>query len=244
MYGVLRDLHEPQHRTVSIPKCQPSRGLEYGHPYAVIPALRSDLYCVVLSSHYNLKLRERLVSHHQLDQENLSQMGHFVTWSPPGSSLHVDWSTFLVISSALVCLPLLFLLRRRWSRYSKLPPGPPGYPFIGNVLQLAKAKRPHLLFFDWSKTYGKSSFRCCEPLSEILRRKYFAFFRVRQQHDGCEQILSCDWPSWETRGNLFGPPKHGSRNWNVNNHCIFTPPAWPLSYETRLGWDAAMPAMR
>ncbi|TDL26767.1 cytochrome P450 [Rickenella mellea] len=57
---------------------------------------------------------------------------------------------------ALVSLVLLaFIQRRSRSRkHLKLPPGPRGYPFIGNLIEVAKAERPNLIFLEWTKTYG------------------------------------------------------------------------------------------
>ncbi|THH15921.1 hypothetical protein EW146_g4631 [Bondarzewia mesenterica] len=72
--------------------------------------------------------------------------------------VHLDGTDFplAIPAVALTCLVLLgFIHRRRRSEQDlKLPPGPPGYPFIGNLLQVAKAERPHLLFPEWSREYG------------------------------------------------------------------------------------------
>ncbi|THV07131.1 cytochrome P450 [Dendrothele bispora CBS 962.96] len=60
---------------------------------------------------------------------------------------------FILVALAFVlaalCLPQIFRLRGQ-----KLPPGPVGYPVVGNLFELSRALRPHLLFFRWSKKYG------------------------------------------------------------------------------------------
>lgn len=60
----------------------------------------------------------------------------------------------IAIAGTLLSLLLLSLLRGRLSKHGLLPPGPKGYPFIGNLLELAKAERPHILFSRWSKAHG------------------------------------------------------------------------------------------
>ena len=62
----------------------------------------------------------------------------------------------LIPAVGLACLVLLGLTyRRRQSKQTlKRLPGPPGYPFIGNLLQLVGAERPHLLFPEWNRKYG------------------------------------------------------------------------------------------
>ncbi|KAJ7214472.1 cytochrome P450 [Mycena pura] len=55
----------------------------------------------------------------------------------------------LSLATALFAL----LLLRRWRRASKLPPGPPRDPIIGNLRQMP-TERPPLVFHEWAKTYG------------------------------------------------------------------------------------------
>jgi hypothetical protein len=54
---------------------------------------------------------------------------------------------------ALVCL-VFFAFIHRLPKTLRLPPGPSGYPLIGNLIEIAKADRPHLLFPQWSREYG------------------------------------------------------------------------------------------
>ncbi|KAF9459218.1 cytochrome P450 [Collybia nuda] len=67
-------------------------------------------------------------------------------WSPSGFLITIFFS--------LLCLSQLRILWQRGSRDHTLPPGPSGYPFIGNLLQLTKVERPHLLFSEWNRKYG------------------------------------------------------------------------------------------
>ncbi|KAF9002965.1 cytochrome P450 [Cyathus striatus] len=59
-----------------------------------------------------------------------------------------------VATLAVVLLAGVAYSRSDSQKGTKLPPGPPQYPFIGNLLALVKAERPHLLFRGWSKEYG------------------------------------------------------------------------------------------
>lgn len=62
---------------------------------------------------------------------------------------------FAIPALGLTCLALLaFSCLPRSRSHLKRPPGPRGYPFIGNLLEVAKADRPHLLFPEWSRKYG------------------------------------------------------------------------------------------
>ncbi|KAA1470233.1 cytochrome P450 [Dentipellis sp. KUC8613] len=54
------------------------------------------------------------------------------------------------------CLALGFVHYRRpsYSQDAKLPPGPQGYPFIGNLLEIVKVKQFPLLFPEWIRIHG------------------------------------------------------------------------------------------
>ncbi|KAI3007919.1 hypothetical protein CBS147346_2860 [Aspergillus niger] len=63
----------------------------------------------------------------------------------------------LVHLTALAACGLLLVILRAafnsWRLQRKLPPGPPGAPLIGNILQLPKV-RAHQKFTEWARTYG------------------------------------------------------------------------------------------
>ena len=73
------------------------------------------------------------------------------------SPLHQLWlkaqdHTILWIGLALYLI-ILYVYRYLASPYRKLPPGPRGYPIIGNVLELGKG--PWLYFTELQKKYGQ-----------------------------------------------------------------------------------------
>jgi hypothetical protein len=49
-----------------------------------------------------------------------------------------------------------FVLRRFLSRSSRLPlpPGPKGYPIIGNILEIGQQEQPWVVYSDIAKEYG------------------------------------------------------------------------------------------
>ncbi|KAF8523968.1 cytochrome P450 [Hysterangium stoloniferum] len=61
-------------------------------------------------------------------------------------------NVYLVISLSAV-LTVCFLRRRRLPKGLRLPPGPPGYPIIGNLLDLPK-RHEWKTYKDWANTYG------------------------------------------------------------------------------------------
>jgi hypothetical protein len=73
-----------------------------------------------------------------------------LTLESPILRLVQDHAIFSI--GAVLGLVVLVLVRYFTSPYRKLPPGPPGYPIIGNVLDMRDEQ--WLKFTGWRKKYG------------------------------------------------------------------------------------------
>jgi len=67
--------------------------------------------------------------------------------------VHPGHGIFLI--GVILCLVMLYATHYFSSPYRKLPPGPRGYPIIGNLLDLRSDKR-RLKFAEWQEKYGQS----------------------------------------------------------------------------------------
>lgn len=65
-----------------------------------------------------------------------------------------DHATFPI--GIILGLIVLYAARYFTSPYRRLPPGPRGYPIIGNLLELRSGQ--WLKFAEWQKEYGKFPF--------------------------------------------------------------------------------------
>ncbi|KAL0866878.1 hypothetical protein Bca101_045996 [Brassica carinata] len=96
----------------------------------------------------------------------------------------MDAALFLIF-----CVLLSFLLLaatvRSQRRSTALPPGPPGWPIIGNILQIGKA--PHRSLADLSKIYGPVMSLKLGSLTTVIVSSPEAAREVLKTHD---QVLS------------------------------------------------------
>ena len=66
---------------------------------------------------------------------------------------HTMVSTAVV---ALGCIMIFYIARRalRYQHHHPLPPGPPGLPWIGNVIGI-NTSAPWVTYAEWARTYGR-----------------------------------------------------------------------------------------
>jgi len=69
---------------------------------------------------------------------------------------HPYWA-FALSSLALILVTNFVNVAKRNPRRLPLPPGPKGYPIIGNIFD-APTDKPWLVYNDWAKTYGAGTF--------------------------------------------------------------------------------------
>ena len=87
----------------------------------------------------------------------------------------------------LALLVLSYAFFRQWKEKGRnrnpkslpLPPGPKGYPLIGNLFDMP-ASKPWILYDAWCKTYGEplnaTAYACCLRLSILGDMVYFNVF--------------------------------------------------------------------
>ena len=73
---------------------------------------------------------------------------------------------------SLGCITLIYIGRRYLGGTRPilpLPPGPPGLPWVGNVIGI-DTKAPWLTYREWAKTYGKSLYAETTPSTHVVTR--------------------------------------------------------------------------
>lgn len=71
--------------------------------------------------------------------------------------LHSMTNSIIVCAVVLGCITVIHIGRRYFGnarQFGPLPPGPPGLPWIGNVIGI-DSYAPWVTYQGWAKTYGK-----------------------------------------------------------------------------------------
>ncbi|KAH9963307.1 cytochrome P450 [Russula dissimulans] len=114
----------------------------------------------------------------------------------------------ILSTSAIVGLVVLYAARYFTSPYRKLPPGPRGYPIIGNLLELGRGK--WLKFSEWQRKYGDLIYLNVAGQSIVVLNSQriaedLLDRRARIYSDRPRLIVACD---MMTDGLLFGFAKN------------------------------------
>ena len=105
---------------------------------------------------------------------------------------------------AILSLMVLYTARYLASPYRKLPPGPRGYPIIGNLLEM-KADGQWLKFSEWREKYGPfATDPHFFPISELIstRRSHLPQ-RSWPTNSYYQLSKSCRRTSRSTRSDIF-----------------------------------------
>jgi hypothetical protein len=81
----------------------------------------------------------------------------------------------------LACVGLYLLKQLFKKKNPPYPPGPPGWPLIGNLLDMPHIK-PWLTFTEWGKKYGERLSFTTILLSEVLSAGHISHIEVLGQH--------------------------------------------------------------
>ena len=65
--------------------------------------------------------------------------------------MHISILTAGLAAAAVVIIAVRYV-RSPWR---KLPPGPPGLPFLGHAIEFANTEKQWLRFSEWRKVYGE-----------------------------------------------------------------------------------------
>ena len=97
-------------------------------------------YCIFVSSGY---IMSSSTGRSHANAQFLSQMASFSG----------KWAITILFCSIVLSRAIVVLIRQS-SRRRKMPPGPSGLPFLGNVLQIPRFQ--WLRFTEWKEQYGES----------------------------------------------------------------------------------------
>jgi hypothetical protein len=91
----------------------------------------------------------------------------------PSAVIAVARHNLTLVSSVVVGLVIVLAVRYFQSPWRKLPPGPKGLPFLGNVLQMRS--KQWLNFMKWKQEFGQRSF---DPLVIVADDSHQATFSI------------------------------------------------------------------